>query len=80
MPPGAGRRGKVAPFPIMKNQTTGPTRQTRPPQPRATAPHQPLDPIEQEARHRRLYTDFLALALYPGMRQTGTAQARPSAA
>jgi hypothetical protein len=26
-----------------------------------------LDPLQQHATERRLYTDFLALAMYPGM-------------
>jgi hypothetical protein len=58
----------------MKNQTTRPTRQTRPAQPRPT-PNRIPDPIEQHIRHRRIYTDFLALCLYPGMspRHTDTA-------
>ncbi|HEX2862879.1 MAG TPA: hypothetical protein VHN79_14625 [Lacunisphaera sp.] len=42
-----------------------PRRRLRP-QPARIMP-QP-DPLQEEIVHRRLYTDFLALALYPGMR------------
>lgn len=46
---------------------------TRPPaQPRRLQPPPRLqpatDPLQREATERRLYTDFLALAFYPGMR------------
>jgi hypothetical protein len=58
----------------MKNQTTRTTRQTRQAQPRP-APTRIPDPIDQHIRQRRIYTDFLALCLYPGMspRRTDTA-------
>jgi hypothetical protein len=38
------------------------------------------DPLEQHAAQRRLYTDFLALAFYPGMRPTGPRPERATAA
>lgn len=52
-----------------------PTGRDRPrPSPRGDDGRTP-DPIQQHATERRLYTDFLALALYPGMnpRRTDTA-------
>ncbi|HEY8994315.1 MAG TPA: hypothetical protein VIM71_06630 [Lacunisphaera sp.] len=59
----------------MKNHThTRPQRPGRQPQQRPCTARTP-DPIRQHAIHRRLYTDFLALAMYPGMppRRTDTA-------
>jgi hypothetical protein len=48
-----------------------PTRQTPP----RLTPDRTPDAIQQHAAQRRLYTDFLALAFYPGMppRRTDTA-------
>jgi hypothetical protein len=60
----------------MKNQPTtrlAPPRHTQP-QPPTPRPHDP------EARQRRLYTDFLALAFYPGMRPAEPRPERVSAA
>lgn len=64
----------------MKNHRT--TTRTQPPAPRL-ARHQarqnpPATPKPGETRDatpRRLYTDFLALAFYPGMHRPGPAQA-----
>ncbi len=72
MPPVPARRGKVRPFPIMKTQTTRRPHETQPARhhPRnrpQSAPTIARDPLAQQIRDRRLYTDFLVLALYPGM-------------
>jgi hypothetical protein len=81
MPAGAWR-GKARPFPTMKNTTTRPEQPThrtplRPARSQTDRnrprPGLPDDggripgPTQPYASQRRLYTDFLALAMYPGM-------------
>jgi hypothetical protein len=59
---------------MKNNANIRPQRPTRQAQPRPITKRTP-DPLQQHAAQRRLYTDFLALAMYPGMspRRTDTA-------
>lgn len=49
---------------------TKPRHPAHPRQPLRQTPHRApaTDPLQRLAAERRLYTDFLALCLYPGMR------------
>ncbi len=61
----------------MKTKTRHPAHPRRTPTlPRAP---RPADPLQRAAAERRLYTDFLALAFYPGMHPE-TPRARSHAA